>query len=63
MTFSFGKKESHYGFVGVYEILPFQHLSKAITCSSKVTLPNIRKGLVQVTLPSPLQYLALFPKV
>ena len=27
------------------------------SCSSKVTLSNIRRGLVKVTFPSPLQYL------
>ena len=36
---------------------PLQYLSKTFTCSSKVTLPNIRKGLVKVTFPSHLQYL------
>ena len=42
------------GFVNVYYISAFQYLSKTF---SKVTLPNIRKGLVKVTFPSPLQYL------
>ena len=36
---------------------PLQYLSKTFTHSSKVTLPNIRKGLVKVTFPSHLQYL------
>ena len=36
---------------------PLQYLSKTFTRSSKVTLPNIRKGLVKVTFPSHLQYL------
>ena len=36
---------------------PLQDLSKTFTHSSKVTLPNIRKGLVRVTFPSHLQYL------
>ena len=36
---------------------PLQYLSKTFTCSLKVTLPNIRKGLVKVTFPSHLQYL------
>ena len=34
---------------------PLQYLSKTFT--SKVTLPNIRKGLVKVTFASHLQYL------
>ena len=36
---------------------PLQYLSKTFTYLSKVTLPNIRKGLVKVTFPSHLQYL------
>ena len=36
---------------------PLQELYKTFTRSSKVTLPNIRKGLVKVTFPSHLQYL------
>ena len=36
---------------------PLQYLSKTFTRSSKVTFPNIRKGLVKVTFPSHLQYL------
>ena len=33
------------------------HLSNAFSCSSNVTLPKIRKGLVRVTFPSHLQYI------
>ena len=44
-------------FVNVMERSPLQYLSKTFTRSSKVTLPNIRKGLVKVTFPSHLQYL------
>ena len=33
-----------------------QDLSKTFTCLSKVTLPNIKKGLVKVTFQSPFQY-------
>ena len=44
-------------FVNVMERSYLQYLSKTFTCSSKVTLPNIRKGLVKVTFPSHLQYL------
>ena len=36
---------------------PLQYLSKTFTRSSKVTSPNIRKGLVKVTFPSHFQYL------
>ena len=43
-------------FVNVMERSPLQYLSKTFTRSSKVTLPNIRKGLVKVTFPSHLQY-------
>ena len=39
------------------EMSPLQDLSKTFTHSSKVTWPNIRKGLVKVTFPSHLQYL------
>ena len=39
------------------EMSPLQDLSKTFARSSKVTLPNIRKGLVKVTFPSHLQYL------
>ena len=35
---------------------PLPYLSKTFACSSKVTLPNIRKGLVKVTFPSPSQH-------
>ena len=41
----------------MYDILPLQYLPKTFTCSSNVTLPNIRKGLVKVTFPLPLEYL------
>ena len=41
----------------MYDISPLQYLSKIFTCSSKVTVPHTRKGLVKVTFPSPLQYL------
>ena len=34
-----------------YNIFPIH-----FTCSSEVTLPHIRKGLVNVTFPSPFQY-------
>ena len=44
-------------FVNVMERSPLQYLSKTFTHSSKVTLPNIRKGFVKVTFPSHLQYL------
>ena len=43
--------------VNMMEMSHLQYLSKTFTCSSKVTLPNIRKGLVKVTFPSHLQYL------
>ena len=42
-------------FVNVME--PLQYLSKTFTYSSKVAMPNIRKGLVKVTFQSHLQYL------
>ena len=42
----------------MYDISPVQHLSKTFTCSSKVTLLNIRKALVKVTFATPLQYLS-----
>ena len=32
----------------VYYISPLQFLSKTFTCSSNITLPNIRKSLVKV---------------
>ena len=35
---------------------PFQYLFKTFTYSVKVTLPDIRKGLVKVTYPSTLQH-------
>ena len=41
----------------MYDMSPLQYLSKTFTCSSKVTLTNIRKGLVKVTFASHLQYL------
>ena len=41
----------------MYDTPPLQYFSKTFTCSSKVTLPNIRKGLVKVTFPLPFQYL------
>ena len=44
-------------FVNVMERSPLQYISKTFTRSSKVTLPNIMKGLVKVTFPSHLQYL------
>ena len=44
-------------FVNGMERSPLQYLSKTFTRSSKVTLPNIRKGLVKVTFQSHLQYL------
>ena len=49
-------KESRLGFVIVYD-KPLQYLSKTLTCSPKVTLSNIRKGLVNVYIPLPIQYL------
>ena len=38
-----------FNFVNVYDISPLQHFSKTFTCSSKVTSPNIRKVLANVT--------------
>ena len=38
-------------------LIPLQYLSETFTCSSKVTLPNIRKCIVKVTFPSPSQCL------
>ena len=49
-TFDFGKRAIK--LINVYDTSPLQYLSKTFTCSSKVTLPNIRKGLVKVTFPS-----------
>ena len=36
----------------MYDTSPLQYFSKTFTWSSKVTLPNIRNGLVKVTFPS-----------
>ena len=41
----------------MHDMSHLQYLSKTCTCSSKVTLPNIMKGFVKVTFPSPLQNL------
>ena len=41
----------------MYDMSPLQYISKTFTHLSKVNLPNIRKGLVKVTFPSPFQYL------
>ena len=41
----------------MYNISHLQYLSKKFTCTSKVTLFNIRKGLVMGTISSPLQQL------
>ena len=38
-------------------VSPPSTFSNAFTCSSKITLTNIRKGLVKVTFPLHLQYL------
>ena len=51
------RKREPLRFVNVMERSYLQYLSKTFTCSSKVTLPNISKGLVKVTFPSHLQYL------
>ena len=54
-TFDFGKRA-----IKVCKCdgkVTLQYLSKTFSRSSKVTLPNIRKGLVNVTIPSQLQYL------
>ena len=41
----------------MYGITPLQYLSRTFTCTSKLILPFIMKGIVKVTFPSPLQYL------
>ena len=56
MTFMFWKRR-HKCFVNVYDMSLLQYLSKTFTCSSKVTVPFYRRGLVNVTFPSPLQYI------
>ena len=50
----------------MYDIPPLQYLSETFTCSSKVTLSNISKGLVKVTFPLPHLYntlMALIPNL
>ena len=44
MTFNFVKRTIK-DFKNVHDIPHLHYLSKTFTCSSKVTLPNIRKGL------------------
>ena len=39
------------------DIFILQYLSKTLTHSSKVTLPNIGEGIEKVTFQSPLKYL------
>ena len=44
-------------------LIPSSVKSDTLTCSPDVTSPNIRKGIIKVTFPSPLQYLPLFPNL
>ena len=49
---------------GLFKRLQSYNNIGILRCSSKVTIPNIRKDLVEVTFPSPLQYLmAIFPNL
>ena len=43
--------ESHQNSVNMSDMSTLQYIYKTFICSSQVTLPDIKKGLVKVTVP------------